>query len=200
MRSSILLSGARGVGKTVSIRTAINILRSEQSRGFVPSFKVCFLNGMEILDPFQAYVELWEAISGPEHAGSDVQAQTKLEEHFKRPDPIASNDDPSITIVVSEEIDKLVDEHQSALFNLFEWPIRAARGPGGRSLVILVVSNIHMFARQLKPRIRSRLGSEEIVFLWYRAEDIMKILKAQISKVSLVSPQQSNRKPVWLRT
>lgn len=186
IRSSIFLAGAPGVGKTACIRSSITILESEQARGCLPAFKFIPLNGMEMRHPFEAYVKLWEAITGKKHVGSHEKACQKLEYHFTNPKSLASDNDRSVTVVLLDEIDYLVTEKQSVLYNFFDWPKRAASVPNGRRLVVIGISNTLNLAEQLMPSVQSRVGSERIVFKAYSVSDASAILQAKISEASPV--------------
>jgi hypothetical protein len=189
IRSSIFLAGAPGVGKTACIRSAISRLHAEQSRGGLPTFRFIPLNGMEMRHPFEAYVKLWEAITGRKHVGSHEKACQKLEYHFTNQKAITSDDERSVTVVLLDEIDYLVTEKQSVLYNFFDWPKRAASIPDGRRLVVIGISNTLNLAEQLMPSVQSRVGSERIVFKAYSVKDAAAILKAKISEASPVSSQ-----------
>ncbi len=186
IRSSIFLAGAPGVGKTACIRSAITSLESEQARGELPAFNFIPLNGMEMRHPFEAYMKLWEAITGKKHVGSYEKACQKLEYHFTNPKSLASNNDTTVTIVLLDEIDYLVTEKQSVLYNFFDWPKRAASVRNGRRLVVIGISNTLNLAEQLMPSVQSRVGSERIVFKAYSVTDASAILKAKISEAAPV--------------
>ena len=40
------------------------VLQTEQHKGLLPEFNFIALNGMELRHPFDAYIKLWESISG----------------------------------------------------------------------------------------------------------------------------------------
>ena len=192
-RSSMFLAGAPGVGKTACIRSAIKRLESEQARGELLAFNFIPLNGMEMRHPFESYVKLWEAITNRKHVGSHEKACQKLEYHFTNPKALDGKDDRSVTIVLLDEIDYLVTEKQSVLYNFFDWPKRAASVPNGRRLVVIGISNTLNLAEQLMPSVQSRVGSERIVFKAYGVKEAAAILRAKVSQASPVSVLTAGR-------
>jgi origin recognition complex subunit 1 len=62
--SSTYLNMFEGTGKTATVRSVIAELKEEQSKGDLPEFQFVDLNGMELMNPFDAYIKFWESISG----------------------------------------------------------------------------------------------------------------------------------------
>lgn len=137
--------------------------------------------------PFESYVKLLEALTGQKHVGSHEKACQRLEYHFTNPKSLVSNDDRSVTVVLLDEIDYLVTETQSVLYNFFDWPKRAASIPDGRRLVVVGISNTLNLVEQLMPSVQSRVGSEKVVFKAYGVKDATAILQKKISEASPVS-------------
>jgi hypothetical protein len=188
VQTSIFLAGPPGVGKTACVRSAIARLRSEQAKGNVRKFKFIPLNGMEMRHPFEAYVRLWEALSGKKEIRSPERACTKLEEYFTSPRRTGKEyEDESVSVVLLDEIDYLVTERQSVLYNFFDWPKRAAELVHGRRLVVIGISNTLNLAEQLMPSVQSRVGSERCCFQAYNLKDTIAILKSKIQQASPVS-------------
>lgn len=189
IRSSIFLAGPPGVGKTACIRASISKLQAEQLKGEIPSFDFIPLNGMEMRHPFESYVKLWEAITGRKHVGSHEKACQKLEAYFTNPSSAENTNSQQrrAIVVLLDEIDYLVTEKQSVLYNFFDWPKRAASVPNGRRLIVIGISNTLNLTEQLMPSVRSRVGSERIAFKAYNAKAAEAILRAKVSDVSTVS-------------
>ena len=116
---------------------------------------------MELRHPFDSYIRFWEALTGRKHVGSPDRACDLLEEHFttKR-----SSRDQTATVILLDEIDYLITEKQSVLYNFFDWPKRAANTPGGKRLVVIGVSNTLNLVDQLMPSVQSRIGTEKCIF------------------------------------
>lgn len=189
IRSSIFLAGPPGVGKTACIRAAITKLQAEKLRGEVPAFHFIPLNGMEMRHPFEAYVKLLEAVTGRKHTGSHEKACQMLESFFTNPrltEPMSGKPRPA-TVVLLDEIDYLVTEKQSVLYNFFDWPKRAAAVANGRKLIVIGISNTLNLTEQLMPSVRSRVGSERIAFKAYNVKAAEAILRAKVCGVESVS-------------
>ena len=138
--------------------------------------------------PFEAYVKLWEALFGKKHVGSHEKACERLEKHFIYPEPKGRNKDETVTVVLLDEIDYLITEKQSVLYNFFDWPKRAAENSDGRRLIVVGISNTLNLAEQLMPSVQSRIGSERCGFKAYGLNDTIAILKSKIQEGSKVIP------------
>jgi origin recognition complex subunit 1 len=99
------------------------------------------LNGIEQRHPFDAYIRFWEALTGEKHVGSHEKACERLEEYFTmKPSSRTSSKNNITTVVILDEIDYLITEKQSILYNLFDWPKRAQANSVGKRLVVVGVS------------------------------------------------------------
>jgi len=135
--SSLFVAGPPGVGKTASVRAAISDLRREQSAGKLPHFDFVTLNGMEMLDPYEAYIKLWQEVSGDSSLCNAQAAASSLQAYFSRDE--SEEDENRVVVVLLDEIDYLVTKSQDLLYNFFDWPIKALQCP--RRIVVVGVSN-----------------------------------------------------------
>ena len=140
---------------------------------------------MEMQYPFDAYVRLWEAISEFKEKRTPGVAAAMLERHFvgsSSKKSSASNEASRrpVTVVLLDEIDYLVTNKQSVLYNFFEWPRRSATNTSGARLVVIGISNTINLPERLKPAVQSRLGRERCVFKAYNVEETCNILKARL--------------------
>ena len=156
-------------------------LEQLRSKGQVPSFQFVSMNGMEMRYPFEAYVQLWEKISGravvPEHAAA------RLEAYFTKEDSVATREakgNAGSVVVLLDEIDYLVTKNQSVLYNFFDWPTHNQQ----RRLIVLGVSNTLNLAEQLHTRVQSRIGSRRCIFKAYDTDQIENILRAKLLQAS----------------
>jgi origin recognition complex subunit 1 len=178
---SLFIAGPPGVGKTACVRAAISELEHLRAKGKVPPFEFVFLNGMEMRFPFEAYVHLWERISG-KSIGPD-QAADRLESYFTKDDSAATREAISTAtsvVVLLDEIDYLVTKNQSVLYNFFDWPTHNQ----DRRLIVLGVSNTLNLAEQLHTRVQSRIGGRRCIFKAYDAEQIQEILQSKLLQAS----------------
>ena len=135
--------------------------------------------------PFDAYVRLWEAISEFKEKRTPGVAAAMLERHFvgssskKSSGPNEGSRRP-VTVVLLDEIDYLVTNKQSVLYNFFEWPRRSATNTSGARLVVIGISNTINLPERLKPAVQSRLGRERCIFKAYNVEETCNILKARL--------------------
>jgi origin recognition complex subunit 1 len=137
--------------------------------------------------PFEAYVKFWEALTGWKHVGPHEKACEKLERHFTDQKESGGSQDNTVSVVLLDEIDYLITDKQSVLYNFFDWPKRAAEVPNGRRLIVIGISNTLNLAEQLMPSVQSRVGSERIAFNAYNLKDTIAILKSKIKEASPVS-------------
>lgn len=196
----IIVFVLEGTGKTASVNSIISRLRKERSDGKIPVFDFVSLNGMEMKHPFDAYVRLWEVISGNKEKKTPGIAAGKLEKMFTTgPETSSSsdknknnnnNDDNNNTnkpknrkavVVLLDEIDYLVTAKQTVLYNFFDWPIRATKGTASAAqLIVIGISNTLNLPEQLHPKVQSRLGMDRCIFGAYNEEDSIKILKSRL--------------------
>ena len=171
--------------KTACVKAVIAQLRHEQASGDIPQFDFVSLNGMEMQYPFDAYVRLWEAISEFKEKRTPGVAAAMLERHFvgsssKKSSGSNEGSRRPVTVVLLDEIDYLVTNKQSVLYNFFEWPRRSATNTSGARLVVIGISNTINLPERLKPAVQSRLGRERCIFKAYNVEETCNILKARL--------------------
>jgi origin recognition complex subunit 1 len=174
--------------QTACVRSAIARLRREQAKGEIPTFNFISLNGMEMRHPFEAYGKFWEALTGCKHVGSHEVASAKLTKLFTSPRIPGMVEDDTVTVLLLDEIDYLITEKQTVLYDFFDWPKRAAELRNGRRLVVVGISNTLNLAEQLLPSVQSRLGAENrCLFKSYNLKDTISILKTKLKEASPVS-------------
>jgi origin recognition complex subunit 1 len=146
------------------------------------------MNGMELRHPYDAYIRLWEALVGRKHVGTYENASDKIREVFNAPASTSSKSvGDSAIVILLDEIDYLITEKQTVLFDFFDWPKCAAGISGGHRLVVVGVSNTLNLTDQLLPKVQSRVGSEKCIFKAYSLQDTISILRAKMEEASPVS-------------
>lgn len=131
--------------------------------------------------PFEAYVQLWEKISG--RTVRPEVAAARLEAYFTKEESIATKEaksDARSVIVLLDEIDYLVTKTQSVFYNFFDWPTHNQ----SRRLIVLGVSNTLNLAETLHTRVQSRIGSRRCIFKAYDDKQIGNILRAKLLQAS----------------
>jgi len=177
--SSIYIAGPPGTGKTATVLNIISQLRHSPS---IPSFNFIIINGMELIHPVESYKLLWQGIMG-QHSGqvSHSTAATNLEQYFTEPLSNSFNK-KTVTVVLLDEIDYLYTKKQAVLYNFFDWPLRQSSATNGNAnkLVVIGISNTINLPERLKASVASRLGEERCLFLSYKKDDILRILKERL--------------------
>ena len=172
------------------VRAAIARLQVERAEGEIPPFSLISLNGMEMRHPYESYVRLWETLSGNCDIRTPEEACKRLDAYFTSPwQSSRGARDRSVVVVLLDEIDYLVTEKQSVLYNFFDWPKRAAEVKHGKRLVVIGISNTLNLADQLMPSVQSRAGMEKCSFKAYNLSDTVNILKSKIHQASPVRSQ-----------
>jgi origin recognition complex subunit 1 len=126
------------------VRSIVAELQTEQYKGLLPEFNFISLNGMELRHPFDAYIKLWEAISGTKKerltAGDSVYElenyfcgdQKGGSSHSDSEDEISRLEDEGdfdvterpVTVLMLDEIDYLITKKETLVYNFFDWPLR----------------------------------------------------------------------------
>ena len=170
--------------QTASVRSVVAELQQEQARGKIPEFHFIALNCMEMRHPFDAYVKLWEKVSGTRKERlSPGAAAAELEHYFTNgsiddDDNVGDDDDVKkpVTVLLLDEIDYLVTKKQTVLYNFFDWPRRAI----GARLCVVAISNTINLPERLTLRVQSRLGGARFHFQAYNVDETITILKTRL--------------------
>ncbi|KAG5460393.1 MAG: hypothetical protein BJ554DRAFT_7567, partial [Olpidium bornovanus] len=112
----------------------------------VPPFQFVEINGMKLTEPAQAYIQLWEAISGQRVTAAHADA--RLTYFFVR--------EVAHSVVLMDELDLLVTKKQDIMYNFFEWPSR----PHAHLVVLAVANTMDLPERVLSNKVSSRLAVE----------------------------------------
>ncbi|KAJ3045302.1 Origin recognition complex, subunit 1 [Rhizophlyctis rosea] len=147
----IYISGVPGTGKTATVQRVIRQLMADVEEEILSPFQYVEINGMKLTDPTQAYVQLWEALSG--NRAAPLQAADLLNKRFSTPSP---GRQPVVVLV--DELDLLVNKNQKVIYNLFDWPFH----PHSRLIVIAIANTMDLPERLLNTKIvHSRLEGVE---------------------------------------
>jgi origin recognition complex subunit 1 len=180
-KKSLFIAGPPGTGKTASVRSIIAEFQEEQALGNIPEFKFIDINGMELRHPYDAYVKFWEAISGiRKERETPGNAAAELENYFVNDEDYGDEEDiprKPVTVLLLDEIDYLVTEKQTVLYNFFDWPLRCL---SCARLIVIGISNTINLPERLTPKLQSRLGGDRVHFQSYNANDTITILKTRL--------------------
>ena len=186
---SMFVAGPPGTGKTATVHSVMAQLVGEKTKGHLPEFEFVMINAMELRDPSEAYVRLWEAISGSskERRPAEVAA-SKLQNYFcewtGEEDEEKTVGQRRVVILLLDEIDYLVTKSQTVLYNFFDWPKRSAENTDGPQLIVIGISNTLNLPSRLKPSVESRLGTNRCIFNAYNESAIVDILKTKLRACS----------------
>jgi origin recognition complex subunit 1 len=197
---SLFIAGAPGTGKTASAKCVIARLQKEQAHGLLPPFRFVSINGMEMRHAFEAYVRLWELTTSNKDKRSPGEAAARLEAYFGCSHTRSTVDDGNEGLIdvdsksshsqtknrlaivcLVDEIDYLVTNKQTVVYNLFDWPIRGFIAKSEAQLIVLGISNTLNLPERLHPRISSRLGRERCIFRAYNVDESVNILKSRLA-------------------
>lgn len=106
----IYISGVPGTGKTATVTSVVRALQERVEQDDFPPFQLVELNGMKLTEPTQAYVKLWEALTG--NKASATHAENLLYTYFSTPRP-----DRQPCVVIMDELDLLVTKKQTLVYN-----------------------------------------------------------------------------------
>lgn len=174
----------KGTGKTASVNSIIYKLRKDQAEGNIPEFKYVSLNGMEMRHPFDTYVRLWEAVSPNKEKLARPKALAKLQLYFSEA-PISGyksghrkKRQPVVLLV--DEIDYLVTQKQTILYNLFDWPTTGYENKSDAQLIVVGISNTLNLPERLHVRLQSRIGNQRCIFNSYSWSDSVNIIEKKL--------------------
>jgi Cdc6-like AAA superfamily ATPase len=124
---------------------------------------------MKLSEPKQAYSVLYEGLTGekvtPSHA-----------EHLLTTRFVSSNSDRRPCVVLMDELDMLVTQKQSIVYNFFEWP----NLPYSRLIVVAIANTMDLPERMLSNKVSSRLGLTRMTFQPYKHTQLIQIVQARL--------------------
>lgn len=126
-------------------------LQRERATRTLPSFDFIALNGMEMRNPFEAYLRLWAEVSGENCHCPAEAAASRLESYFCGTQS-KGDEGERVQVVLVDEIDYLLTKKQTVLYNLFDWPKRSMEIQSKKRLVVIGVSNTLNLTERLHPR------------------------------------------------
>ncbi|KAL7059229.1 hypothetical protein AAHC03_013570 [Spirometra sp. Aus1] len=179
----LYISGVPGTGKTATVTAVLNAMTStskESSDNAIPPFTVVSINGMQVSEPRQAYVQIYEQLTGTRVSVN--RAVTLLEAEFCAPTRVKQTtkrlgEMPACVLVI-DELDLLCSKRQDVLYSLFDWPCRQV---GRRLLIVLAIANtMDLPERLLHHRVASRLGLNRLPFAPYSHEQLAEIVRSRL--------------------
>ncbi|ORY37703.1 P-loop containing nucleoside triphosphate hydrolase protein, partial [Leucosporidium creatinivorum] len=166
----LYIHGVPGTGKTATVHSVVRELQKDPD---IPPFQFLEINGMKIAEPSTAFSILWEAVSGGKKAASPRVALGELERWFAEP-----RVGRGTTVVLVDELDQMITKKQDVVYNFFNWP----HMPHSKLIVIAVANTMDLPERELSGKIRSRLGSNRLVFTPYKWDELSTIILSRLDQ------------------
>ena len=184
--NSLYIAGMPGTGKTVCVKTVINIIESENLKNqkkkskkinCVP-FNKLFLCGTEYPTISNIYKTIYNFIFSSKKKCGYKKCIGLLNEFFSNRNNFEKSylNDPSNShiILVIDEIDFLINKNQNFLYNIFNWTTYE-----GAKLIVISISNTLDLPNHLSPKIKSRMGNNKMMFKPYNKDELITIIKSK---------------------
>ena len=166
------ISGVPGTGKTATVMEVIRYLQDNQED--YPEFNFCAMNGMRLTSPEQAYVEMWQQLTGAKATAEHAMKllNTRFTTHSPKRVP---------TVFLVDELDMLCNRKQSVLYNIFDWPTK----PESKLIIIAIANTMDLPERVMINRVSSRLGLTRQVFQPYNHTQLQTIVASRLEGLSV---------------
>ena len=187
--NSLYIAGMPGTGKTVCVKTVINIIESEFQKNRknkknkdnshdCPSFTKLFICGTEYPTVNNVYKTIYSFIFSSKKGITSKKCTNILNKFFSNRNnyDISRLNDPSNShiILVIDEIDFLINRNQNLLYNIFNWTTYEES-----KLIVISISNTLDLPNHLTPKIKSRMGNNKLMFKPYNKDELIKIIKSK---------------------
>uniref|UniRef100_A0A914H397 Origin recognition complex subunit 1 n=1 Tax=Globodera rostochiensis TaxID=31243 RepID=A0A914H397_GLORO len=174
----LYICGVPGTGKTVSVLQAQKDLASKKS---VPKFVFVNINALELSEPRQLFIAIYREVhknmTGAKKKISARNAQYFLNEYFTKK---VYQRKPIVVLV--DEVDMLHTRREDVLYTVFNWAsLEQSR------FCVVAISNTLDLAEKFSQRIRSRMGTERLIFQPYEWEQIEAILRHRLDACPLAA-------------
>merc|ERR1719422_451761 len=166
------ISGVPGTGKTATVMEVVRYL--QENKEDYPDFNFCAMNGMRLTSPEQAYVEMWQQLTG--NKATAEHAMKLLNTRFTTPAPKRI---PTVFLV--DELDMLCNRKQSVLYNMFDWPTK----PESKLIIIAIANTMDLPERVMMNRVSSRLGLTRQVFQPYTHTQLQTIVASRLEGLTI---------------
>lgn len=163
--------GVPGVGKTATITAVMRSLQLQSKEKTLPPFELIQINGMQLTEPQQAYVNIWHHLTGVKVRGEE--AVSLLDQFFN-----ATVVKRKIQILVVDEFEMLKSPGERVIYKLLDW----ARNESARLFVVAIgnVINPVQFGG-----VTSRLGATRFIFRPYTQAQLLNIVLARLAGTNI---------------
>lgn len=156
---SLCISGIPGTGKTASLNVALE--RANEVLG--PALHVAKVNAGYLRKPKQVFAEIMRSLTGKRYT---VKNGT---EAYKALIPG--------TIVVVDEVDRLMTSTNDVLYTLFDATTQ--------NVALIAIANTLNLLDEVIPKVASRIGVQRLAFEAYKRDGLIKIIKSIIPETQL---------------
>jgi cell division control protein 6 len=172
---SMYISGAPGVGKTLTMHTMQRLLKRWQFTVGKTS-RIVMINAMQLNDPEHIFTMAYKSIYPKAGEPARAQVRSTLERRLKQ----SWEEETHTTFLFIDEIDGLLSaSNRSVLYKLFEWPHLA----GSRLAVIGIANSIDLIESTLPYLQQKNIVPEPLHFRTYAQEELKRILQWRMAKV-----------------
>lgn len=119
---------------------------------------------------------MWEGIKG--ERVNPTTAAIHLEDFFK--ENAKKKQTKEMYIVLIDELDALMTKKQQLLYNIFDWP-----GWPKSNLIIITIANTMDLPERFRGNVKSRLGTNWIVYEPYTDRQIIEILWSKVHRFNI---------------
>ncbi|CAD5213190.1 unnamed protein product [Bursaphelenchus okinawaensis] len=171
--SALYLGGAPGTGKTSCTLHVIQKMQKLKKK-----FAFVHLNAGQMVRPEEVYIHFYKALTNDGSAESQKAAKlSQKTAKLKLAALLGMEDKDRLpTIVLVDEMDFLLSNKQTVLYNIFNW----CSIPESRVNIIAISNTFDLPQRALDKRIQSRLGTNMIHFHPYDHKQINEILMTKL--------------------
>jgi len=157
-------------------------LEEERANGDLPDFRFIEVNGMRLTEPNQAYVQIWQGLTGGEKVTAE-HARNLLEARFTKSAAAdkKSQKSTTTTVLLVDELDMLWNKKQSVLYNVFEWPTYKS----AKLIVLAIANTMDLPERVMINRVSSRVGLTRLTFSPYTHEQLTEIVAARLQGLTV---------------
>jgi origin recognition complex subunit 1 len=173
---ALYVSGLPGTGKTTLVREVVRELKKECEHDGLPPFLYLEINGLHLPKPENAYEAIWKAATGESvvpRALTPARICKTLASEYEHGDPRRR---PMILLVL-DEMDFLVTGKSVVLYNILEWQAFAQS-----KLIVVGIANTMDLPERLEQKVRSRLGTNRLIFSSYTASQLERIVRQRLAK------------------
>ncbi|EFO19124.1 origin recognition complex subunit 1 [Loa loa] len=174
---AMYVSGVPGTGKTATVLQAVRHLKASKK---FSTFDFVAVNAMELSDPKQIFVKIYQDLFNVEKKIAPKTARKKLNKIFQYRDrkrlPI---------IVLVDELDLLNTKKQEIIYDILNWSANE------ESLVnvIAIANTFDLPERLFSQRVSSRLGTNRLCFQPYDHNEVAYIIRDRLCDSSAVEAE-----------